>query len=127
MNVVDSSGWLEFLADGPNAGFFAAPIQDTGRLIVPTLSALEVFKRVLQQRGEDAALQAAAAMQQGEVVELTLRIALEAARLGYSLKLPLADSVMLATARLSQAVLWTQDADFKGLEGVKYIAKTRLT
>ena len=66
MNVVDSSGWLEYLADGPNAGFFAAALQDTGRLIVPTLSILEVFKRVLQQRGEDAALQAASAMRQGE-------------------------------------------------------------
>ena len=58
MNVVDSSGWLEFFADGPNAGFFARPITDTGRLIVPTISMLEVFKRVLQQRGENAALQA---------------------------------------------------------------------
>src|ERR1035438_8818743 len=113
MNVVDSSGWLEFLADGPNAGFFAAALQDTRRLIVPTLSVLEVFKRVLQQRGEDAALQAAAAMQQGELADLSLRVALEAARLGHTLKLHLADSVMLAAARLNQAVLWTQDADFR--------------
>ena len=123
MNVVDSSGWLEYLADGPNAGFFAGVLQDTDRLIVPTISVLEVFKRVLQQRGEDAALQAAAAMQQGELADLTLRVALESARLGHNLKLPLADSVMLATARLNQAVLWTQDADFKGLEGVRYVAK----
>ena len=123
MNVVDSSGWLEYLADGANADFFGGALQDTGRLIVPTLSVFEVFKRVLQQRGEEAALQAAAAMQQGEVADLTLRVALEAARLGHELKLPLADSVMLATARLNRAVLWTQAADFKGLEGVKYIAK----
>jgi len=123
MNVVDSSGWLEYLADGPNAGFFAGALQDTDRLIVPTISVLEVFKRVLQQRGEDEALQTAAAMQQGELADLTLRVALEAARLGHNLKLPLADSVMLATARLNQAVLWTQDADFKGLEGVRYVAK----
>lgn len=124
MNVVDSSGWLEFFADGPNAAFFAATVQDTARLVVPTLSVLEVFKRVLQQRGEDAALHAAAAMQQGEVVDLTLPIAIEAARLGRGLKLPLADSVMLATARFYRAVLWTQDSDFKDIEGVKYIAKT---
>jgi len=123
MNVVDSSGWLEYLADGPNAGFFAGALQDTDRLIVPTISVLEVFKCVLRQRGEDAALQAAAAMQQGELADLTLRVALESARLGHNLKLPLADSVMLATARLNQAVLWTQDADFKGLEGVRYVAK----
>lgn len=127
MNVVDSSGWLEFLADGPNANFFAAAIQDTARLIVPTLSVLEVFQRILRQRGEDAALQAAAAMQQGEVVDLTLKIALEAARLGHALKLPMADSVMLASARLNRAALWTQDSDFKGIDGVKYIAKTHLT
>ena len=123
MNVVDSSGWLEYLADGPNAGFFAGALQYTYRLIVPTISVLEVFKRVLQQRGEDEALQTAAAMQQGELADLTLRVALEAARLGHNLKLPLADSVMLATARLNQAVLWTQDADFKCLEGVRYVAK----
>jgi predicted nucleic acid-binding protein len=112
-------------AHGANADFFAGAIQDTGRLIVPTLSVFEVFKRVLQQRGEEAALQAAAAMQQGEVAELTLRVALEAAKLGHELKLALADSVMLATSRLNRAVLWTQDADFKGLEGAKYRAKRR--
>jgi toxin FitB len=125
MNVVDSSGWLEYFADGPNAGFFAPAIQDTLRLVVPTLSVFEVFKRVVQQRGEDAALQAAALMQQGEVADLTLRVALEAARLGHELKLPLADSVMLATARLHKAAFWTQDADFRGVEGVKYIAKRK--
>jgi len=123
MNVVDSSGWLEYLADGPNAGFFSAPIEDGRNLIVPTLSVLEVFKRVLQQRGEDAALQAAAAMRQGELSDLTLEVALYAAKLGSELKLALADSVMLATARLHGAVLWTQDADFQGLEDVKYVAK----
>lgn len=125
MNVVDSSGWLEYLADGPNADFFSDPIQDTQALIVPTISILEVFKRVLQQRGEEAALQAAALMMQGEVVDLSSRIALEAARLGHELKLPLADSVILASARLNKAVLWTQDADFTGIEGVKYTAKQR--
>ena len=125
MNVVDSSGWLEYFADGPNASFFAGAIQDTGRLAVPTLSVLEVFKRVFQQRGEDAALQAAALMQRGEVLDLTLRVALEAAKLGHDLGLALADSVMLASARLNKAVLWTQDTDFSGIEGVQYVAKRR--
>jgi predicted nucleic acid-binding protein len=123
--VVDSSGWLEYFADGPNASFFAGAIRDTGRLVVPTLSVLEVFKRVLQQRGEDAALQAAALMQQGEVLDLSLRVALEAAKLGQNLGLALADSVMLASARLNKAVLWTQDGDFRGIEGVKYVAKRK--
>lgn len=125
MNIVDSSGWLEYLADGANAGFFAGPIRDTRRLLVPTISVLEVFKRVLQQRNEDDALQAVALMQQGDVIDMTLRVSLEAAKLGHDLKLPLADSVMLASARLHKAVLWTQDADFKGIENVKYIAKSR--
>jgi len=123
LNVVDSSGWLEFFADDANAGFFAKPITDTERLIVPTISLLEVFKRVLQQRGENAALQAVAHMRQGSVAVLDTDIALAAAHLGLSHKLPLADSVMLATARKYGAVLWTQDADFEGIDGVRYIGK----
>lgn len=124
MNVVDSSGWLEYFADGANAGFFAKPILDTERLIVPTISLLEVFKRVLQQRGENEALQAVAHMRQGSVVALDADIALAAAHLGLAHKLPLADSVMLATTRRYGAVLWTQDADFDGIDAVRYVGKT---
>lgn len=123
MNVVDSSGWLEFFADGANAGFFAKAITDTEHLLVPTISLLEVFKRVLRQRGEDAALQAVAHMRQGSVVTLDADIALAAAHLGLAHRLPLADSVMLATARRYAAVLWTQDADFRGIDGVRYVAR----
>ncbi len=125
MNVVDSSGWLESFADGPNAGLFAKPIADTARLIAPTISLLEAFKRVLQQRDEDAALQAVAYMRQGHVVTLDAEIALSAARLGVAHKLPLADSVMLATAREYGAILWTQEADFEGIERVRFVAKAR--
>jgi predicted nucleic acid-binding protein len=125
VNVVDSSGWLEYFADAPNAGFFAAPITDTRKLVVPTISLLEVYRRVLQQRGEDAALQAVAHMMQGQVVALDAEIAIAAGHLGVSHKLPLADSVMLATARRHAAILWTQDADFEGLEGVRYVASKR--
>ncbi len=120
MNVVDSSAWLEYFADGPNASFFAEPIEDIEALVVPTLSLFEVFKRVLQQSDESTALQAAAVMQQGTVVDLEATIALNAARLSVELRLPLADSVMLATARQHGAELWTQDADFEGIEGVQY-------
>jgi predicted nucleic acid-binding protein len=123
LNVVDSSGWLEYFADAANAAFFAKPIADTARLIVPTISLLEVVRRVLQQRGENAALLAIAHMRQGRVVSLDEEIALAAAQLGVSHKLPLADSVMLATARRYGAVLWTQDADFEGIEGVRYVAR----
>ena len=125
MNVVDSSGWLEYFADGPNAKFFAPAIEATRDLIVPTLSLYEVFKRVLQQRNENDALQAVALMQQGLVVELTSPIALFAARLSADTKLPMADSIMLATARAHQAAFWTQDADFEGVAGVKFVAKLR--
>jgi toxin FitB len=123
VNVVDSSGWLEYFANGTNAGFFAPAIEDTRRLIVPALAVFEVFKRVLQQRDENAALQAAALLQQGRVVPLDGKLALAAAKLSVDLKLPLADSVILATARAQQATLWTQDADFASLPGVKYVAK----
>src|SRR6185503_11296456 len=102
MNVVDSSGWLEYFAGGRNARFFSKPIENTSDLLVPTLSLFEVFKRVLQQRGEPAALQAAALMHQGRVIELDSRLALAAARLSVQERLPLADSIILATARAHQ-------------------------
>jgi predicted nucleic acid-binding protein len=123
MNVVDSSGWLEYLADGAHADFFAAAIEDPAALVVPTISMYEVFKRVLQQRGEGDALRAVALMAQGKVVELDMRTALEAAALSQAEKLPLADSIIWATARLYDATLWTQDSDFEALDGVQYIAK----
>jgi toxin FitB len=123
MNLVDSCGWLEYFTDGPNADFYAAALEDTGSLIVPTICLLEVFKRVFQQRGEDAALQAAAAMHQGLIVPLDVSLALRAARISGDLNLPLADSVILATAQTYLGVIWTQDAHFKGLEGVRYTEK----
>ncbi len=123
MNVVDSSGWLEFFGNGSNADFFAGPLAEPHKLIVPALSVFEVFKRVLQQRDEAAALQAAALMQQGQVVVLDAALAIVAAKLSFDLKLPMADSVMLATARQFKATLWTQDADFEGLPGVRFLAK----
>jgi predicted nucleic acid-binding protein len=123
MNVVDSSGWLEYFAEGPNADFFAAAIEDVGQLIVPSLSIYEVFKRVLGQRGEGDALQAVAHMMQGRVVDLDSQLALRAAKLSLDLGLPMADSMMLATARAHEATLWTQDRDFEGMEGVEYVPR----
>ena len=120
---MDSSAWLEYFANGPHAGFFAPAIEDVDRLLVSTINLFEVFKRVLQQRGERDALRAAAEMQQGQVVEVDSALALSAARISFDLKLPLADSVVLATARARDAVLWTQDADFKGMDTVRYVPK----
>lgn len=123
MNVVDSFGWLEYFADGANASFFAPAIEGPRDLLVPTLSLYEVFKRVLQQRGTEQALRAAALMQQGRIVELTAELALSAATVSIERRLPMADSITLATARTHGATLWTQNADFRGIEGVKYVAK----
>jgi predicted nucleic acid-binding protein len=123
MNVVDSSGWLEYFADGPNAVVFAKPIEATRSLLVPTMSLFEVFKRVTQQRSEDDALRAVAVMEQGKVVDLDRATALEAARLSIQHGIAMADSVMLATANRHRAMFWTQDSDFEGLQGARYVAK----
>lgn len=123
MNVVDSSGWLEYFADATNADFFAPAIENTRELIVPSISIYEVFKRVLQQRNEASALQVVALMAQGQIVELNQTLALSAAKLSYELKIPMADSIILATAHAHKAILWTQDIDLADAENVRYIAK----
>jgi len=123
MNVVDSSGWLEYFADGPNASFFEPPILDLKNLIVPTLSLFEVFKRIIQQKDEGAALQAIAVMQQGMVIDLSSTLAIDAARLSCEFKIPMADSIILATSHSFDALLWTQDSDFTGMENVKLCYK----
>ena len=125
MNVVDSSGWIEFLGGGANANFFAPAISDASRLVVPTISVFEVCRWTRRELGSRRALEAMALMQQGRVVELDATLAMSAARLSLELKLPMADSIILATAQAQDAMLWTQDDDFEGIEGVKYIAKKK--
>jgi len=120
VNVVDSSAWLEYFADGPAAAFFAPAIEQPAKLVVPTVVLYEVFKHVRQERGESAALTVAAQMQQGVVADLTTPLALTAANISAAHKLPMADSIIYATARAYAATLWTQDADFQHLENVKY-------
>ena len=123
LNVVDSSAWLEYFAGGPGADQFAAAIEAVDRLIVPSICVLEVFKVVLRQRGESDALQATALMQQGSVVELDSPLALAAAKVGVERKLPLADSIVYATAQFVGGVVWTQDGDFDGLPDVRFFPK----
>lgn len=123
MNVVDSCGWLEYFADGSNAEFFAPALEDTDTLVVPSLSVFEVCKRVALQRGEQAARQAADFMTRGKIVSLDADTALAAALYSARHQLPMADSIILVTARNFQATLWTQDADLKDHKGVKYQAK----
>lgn len=123
MNVVDSSAWLEYMANGPNAAAFATAIEDIDNLVVPSISVFEVFKRVYLQRSEADALRAVSLMRRGRVVDLDFSLSTTAAKLSADLKLPLADSIILATARAFQATVWTQDADFAGLPDVKYLPK----
>lgn len=123
MNVIDSSAWLEYFANGPNASFFAQAIEKGEDLIIPSLTLYEVFKKILQQTDEGHALQAVAVMQQGMVVDLDARIALDAARISLKNKLPMADSIILATARTYEATVWTQDEDFKDIPDVQFRKK----
>ena len=123
MNVIDSSGWLEYFIGGKNANFFAPVIEDTANVIVPTISIFEVFKRTLVEKNRENALEAVAMMYDGKIVDLDREIALIAAELSFELKLPMADSIILATARANEALLWTQDEHFKGVPGVKYVQK----
>lgn len=119
--TVDSSAWLAYFADEPTAADFAPAIEAVSRLVVPAVCLLEVFNVVARQRGEGDALQAVAVMQQGDVVDLDAALALSAARLGIDHRLPLADSIVYATARAVGGVVWTQDDDFDGLADVRYV------
>jgi toxin FitB len=123
MIVVDSSGWLEYFADGPNADVFAGLVVDPENLVVPSITLFEVFKRIRTQRDSAMALRAVAQMKRGKVVDLDGDLAIMAAELSAELGLPLADSIILATARATGATLWTQNVDFEGLEGVEYRAR----
>ncbi len=124
MNLVDSSGWLEYLADGKNAKYFAPVIENTDELIVSVISIYEVYKKILTEKDENTAIQVAALMQQARVVDVTPSLAIEAAKLSHEFKIPTADSLIYATAKLNDSIVWTQDTDFKNLDGVKYFKKS---
>lgn len=124
-NIVDSSAWLEYFDDSKNADHFAKPIEDAGNLIISSINIYEVFKKLLNETDENAALQAIGIMQIGKVIPIDEVISVNAAELSIKHKLPMADSIILATARQENAVLWTQDADFKGLTNVKYFKKQK--
>jgi len=123
MNIVDSSDWLAYFADEPNGKHFLIPLNDTASLVVPTVTIYEVFKVVLRESSENQALHAVVAMQKGTVVDLTTPLAIAASKLSLEHHLPMADSIILATAKAFDATLWTQDADFKNINGVKYFPK----
>jgi predicted nucleic acid-binding protein len=123
MNVVDTSGWLEYFSGGPNADNFLSPLQDSSSLIVPVITIYEVFKVVLRESTENEALQAIAAMEKGKVIELTTSIAMKASKLSLQYNLPMADSIILSTAQLYGCTIWTQDSDFRDIPSVKFFPK----
>ena len=125
LNLIDSSGWLEFFSAGKNADFFSHPIEDIDNIIVSTINIYEVYKVIRRERDENTALAAISSMQQGEIIPVDSDIALDAALINHESGLPMADSFILATARVFNAVLWTQDSDFKNIEGVKYVEAKR--
>ncbi|MBN1424766.1 type II toxin-antitoxin system VapC family toxin [Candidatus Fermentibacteria bacterium] len=125
MNVVDTSGWIEYFGEGPNAAFFAPIVENTDELVVPVVILAEVFKRVLQSHGDGAALKAIAAMQRGQVVNLDSTTAMSAAHLSLRHQIPLIDSIVLAAARAEGATLWTQDPHFEGILGVRFLEASR--
>ena len=120
MNIVDSSGWLAYFADEPNAKHFLPPLSDSDSLVVPTVTIYEVFKVILRESSENEALQAVVAMQKGKVVDLSAPLAIAASRLSLEHQLPMAGSIILATAQEFKAIIWTQDSDFQNLSMVKY-------
>lgn len=123
MNIVDSSGWLAYFADEPNAKHFLTPLSDSASLVVPAVTIYEVFKVILRESSENEALQAVVAMQKGTVVDLSVPLAIAASKLSLEHNLPMTDSIILATAQEFKAIIWTQDLKFKNLSNVKYFPK----
>ena len=123
MNIVDSSGWLAYFTDAPSAKHFETPLKDIDNLLVPVITIYEVFKVVLRESNEHNALQAIAAMLKAKTTDLTPQVAVNAAKMSLEYRLPMADSIILATAAAYDAVIWTQDSDFKDLPGIRYYPK----
>ncbi len=123
MNLVDSSGWLEYLADSKNAKLFAPAIEKTDELVISTINLYEVYKKILLEKDENFAIQVIGLMQQAKIIEVNSSIAIQSAKLSYEQKIPMADSLIYITAKQNNAIVWTQDADFKSLDNVKYFKK----
>jgi toxin FitB len=123
MNLVDSSGWLEYLADSKNAKLFAPAIEKTDELIVSTINIYEVYKKILLEKDENSAIQVIGLMQQAKVIVVNSSIAVQAAKLSYEQKIPMSDSIIYITAKQNNGIVWTQDSDFKDLDDVKYFKK----
>ncbi len=122
MNVVDSCGWLEYIADGSNTPFFEAAILDESHLLVPSIVVFEVVKRLLILNEREAAQSFLSVMQRCRVEHLAPTELAGAAETALKYKLAMADAIIWQTAQLHQAQLFTQDVDLKDLPGVRYQA-----
>lgn len=123
MNIVDSSAWLEYFGGTKRAQYFRKIIKNLNELLIPSIVLYEVFKKIHQQNGRKEGIKAIAQMKQGKVVDLDMKMSLLAATLSLQYKLPMADSIILATSQTYKAVIWTQDSDFKKIPNVKYFRK----
>jgi len=123
MNLVDSSGWLEYLSGSKNAKNFAKAIENTEELLVSSINIYEIYKKILKEKDENTAFQIVGLMRQAKVVDVDTSIAMEAAKLSYEKNIPMADSLIYITAITNDAIVWTQDTDFRGLDSVKYFSK----
>lgn len=121
LHLVDSCGWLEYVAGSAQGKKYFQPINDTENLIVPTICLYEVLKRVMTQQGDEEALRVIAHMQQGKIVDFDSRLSIEAAQLRKAKHLPMADSIILATALALSATIWTQDGHFRGMKSVMFL------
>ena len=123
MNLIDSSCWLEYFTDSKNAKIYTSVIEDIENVMISTINIYEVFRKVLKERDENTALEIISIMMQCQIIDVTQELSLKAAELSILHKLSMADSIILSTAKLNNATLWTQDSDFKEIQGVKYFKK----
>jgi toxin FitB len=126
MNLLDSSGWIEYFAEGPNAERFAPVAEDAASLLVPTVVLHEVYRWADREGGELAASRAMATMQTGTVVDLDSDLAIASAHAARTHRLPTADSIVYASAQSRGAMVWTQDEDFRDLPGLRYFPKIKV-
>ncbi len=121
MILIDACGWIEFFTDGPLSGQYEKHFLDLSRIITPTIVLYEVFKKVRRERQEEEVLITVAQMQKTRIIELTAEIAFTAAEFGLKHRLPMADSIVYATARTAKAQVVTSDPHFEGLDNVMFI------
>ena len=123
MNLVDSSGWIEYLQDTPRADLFASAIEDRNHLLVPTIALFEVHRVLSRSLPTDLVNRCLDVMRLGRVLDLTDGRAVAASRIAAQHKLAMADAAMYSMALEFGASFWTQDVDYQGLHGVRYQAK----